>query len=350
MDVSSKTIIKILGLTAAFIGLLYLAFLTRHVLFWLVTAFSLAVAMNPLVVKLTQYMPKKSRSLATGTVFIIFFAAIVLFTITLVPPVVSQSQKLIENLPKYSDQLVAPHTLSGDFIRKYQLVDHVKQSQDQIIGRLSSASGSLVDIAKSLFSSIISATTIIVLTFFMLSEGQAWRRRFWALVPLRHRARHQRLAGHMYRSVTGYVVGKLIMSLAAAVPTAIILAILDVPSAISLGIIVGFFDLLPLIGATIGAVIVVIVALFTSSTAALVMIIFFLIYQQIENHVIQQIVFAKSVEISPLLVLVSIIFGAALGNILGALIAIPLTASAQILARDYLADHLQTEAADKTRN
>ena len=341
MKVPSKTIIKILALTAAFIGLLYLAVLTRHELFWLITAFSLAIALNPLVVKLTPLMPKKSRSLATGSVFIVLFAAIIIFTITLVPPVVSQSQKLIENLPKYSDQLVAPHTFTGDFIRKYQLVSHVKQSQGQIISRLSSASGSIVDIAKGLFSSIISATTIVVLTFFMLAEGQAWRRRFWGLVPQRHRERHQRLASHMYRTVTGYVVGKLIMSLAAAVPTAIILAILDVPSAISLGIIVGVFDLLPLVGATIGAVIVVIVALFTSSTAALVMIVFFLIYQQIENHVIQQIVFARSVEISPLLVLVSILFGAALGNVLGALIAIPLTASAQILARDYLSDHFQ---------
>ena len=330
---------KILALTAAFIGLLYLALLTRHELFWLITAFSLAIALNPLVLFTTRFMPKKNRGLAVGTVFIVLLAAITLFAFTLVPPVVSQSQKLIENLPKYSNQLVAPHTVTGDFIRKYQLVDHVKQSQDQIIGRLSSASGSIVDIAKSLFSSVISATTIIVLTFFMLSEGPAWRRRFWALVPQRHRERHQRLTAHMYRSVTGYVVGKLIMSLAAAVPTAIILAILGVPSAISLAIIVGVFDLLPLVGATIGAVIVVLVALFTSSTAAIVMIIFFLIYQQIENHIIQQIVFAKSVEISPLLVLVSILFGAALGNILGALIAIPLTASAQILARDYLSDH-----------
>src|SRR5674476_23444 len=136
MDVSSKTIIKILGLTAAFIGLLYLAFLTRHELFWLVAAFSLAVALNPLVIKTAQYMPKKSRSLATGSVFIGLSAAIGLFPMTLVPPVVSQSQKLLQDLPHYTDQLMAPHTISGDFIRKYQLVDHVKQSQDQIVSHL----------------------------------------------------------------------------------------------------------------------------------------------------------------------------------------------------------------------
>lgn len=344
MNVSSRTIIKILGITSLFIGTLYLALLTRHELFWLLTAFSLSIALNPLVAKLTPYMPRQNRGLATGVVFIALVALIVVFAVTLVPPVVSQSTKLVDNLPHYTDQLLRPNSWTGELIRKYNLVDHVKSSQSQVVSHLSSASGSLVNVAKSLFSSIISATTIIVLTFFMLSEGPAWRRRFWALVPKRHRARHQHLAAGMYRSVTGYVVGKLIMSLAAAIPTIILLAILKVPYAISLGIIVAIFDLLPLVGATIGAIIVVLVCLFTSSTAAIIMIIFFLIFQQVENHVIQPLVFSKSVEISPLLVLVSILFGAALGNVLGALIAIPLTASAQILLKDYLSEHQKRES------
>jgi predicted PurR-regulated permease PerM len=126
------------------------------------------------------------------------------------------------------------------------------------------------------------------------------------------------------------------MSLIAAVPTGILLAILHVPFAVSLAIIVGLFDLIPLVGATLGAIIVLIVCLFTSQLAAIVMLIYFLVFQQVENHVFQPFIFGKSVAISPLLVLVAVLFGAALGNILGALIAIPVVASLQILVKDYL--------------
>jgi predicted PurR-regulated permease PerM len=339
MEVSSKTILRILVLTAGFVGLLYLAYLTRHEIFWLITAFSLSLALNPLVARLTPHMPKKSRSMATGVVFIIIVAALLLFAITLVPPLFAQSEKLVQDAPHITNQLLDPTTVSGRFIHRYHLVDHIKSSQDQIVTHLTSASGSLVGVVRAFFSSAISAITIVVLTFFMLSEGPAWRRRFWALVPHTYRQRNQRLAGEMYHAVTGYVLGKIIMSLTAAIPTIILLLILRVPFAISLGIIVALFDLIPLIGATLGAIIVVIVCSFVSTTAAVVMIIFFLVYQQVENHVLQPIVFGRSVAISPLLVLVAVLFGAALGSILGALIAIPLAASLQILLKDYFRVH-----------
>ena len=336
MEVSSKTILKVLSLTAVFIGVLYLAYLTKHEIFWLITAFSLSLALNPLVAWLSQYMPLKSRGMATGLVFFVIILGLLLFAVTLVPPLVSQSEKLVQDAPHITNDLLAPNTLTGSFIRRYNLVDHIKTSQAQIVTRLSSASGSLVGVVQGLFSSAISAVTIIVLTFFMLSEGPAWRRRFWYLVPERHRERNQRIAQDMYHAVTGYVLGKVIMSLIAAVPTGILLVILHVPFAISLAILVGLFDLIPLVGATLGAIIVVIVCLFTSSTAAIVMLVYFLIFQQVENHVFQPLIFGKSVAISPLLVLIAVLFGAALGNILGALIAIPIVASLQILVKDYL--------------
>jgi predicted PurR-regulated permease PerM len=336
MEISSKTILKILAITAGFIGLLYLGYLTRHELFWLITAFSLALGLNPVVVWLTRYMPKKSRSAATGVVFMVIISGLVLFAITLVPPIVSQSEKLVHDAPHITNQLLKPNSFTGSFIRRYNLVGTVKDSQSQVVNRLASASGSLIGVVQGLFSSVISATTIIVLTFFMLSEGPAWRRRFWSIVPKRHRARHQRLTADMYRTVTSYVLGKIIMSLSAAIPTTILLLLLKVPFAVSLGVIVALFDLIPLVGATLGAIIVIIVCLFISTTSAVIMLVFFLIYQQVENHVFQPLVFGKSVSISPLLVLIAVLFGAALGNILGALIAIPVVASLQILVKDYL--------------
>lgn len=336
MEISSKTILKVLALTAAFIGILYLAYLTRHEIFWLITAFSLSLALNPVVAWLSRYMPRKSRGLATGIVFFAIIIGLMLFAITLVPPLVSQSEKLVQDAPHITNDLLAPNTITGSFIHRYNLVDRIQSSQSQIVSNLTSASGSLVGVAQSLFSSAVSATTIIVLTFFMLSEGTAWRRRFWILVPERHRERNQRIASDMYRTVSSYVLGKIVMSLIAAVPTGILLAVLHVPFAVSLAIIVGLFDLIPLVGATLGAIIVLVVCLFTSQLAAIIMLIYFLVFQQVENHVFQPLIFGKSVAISPLLVLLAVLFGAALGNILGALIAIPVVASLQILVKDYL--------------
>jgi predicted PurR-regulated permease PerM len=130
-----------------------------------------------------------------------------------------------------------------------------------------------------------------------------------------------------------------LISLIAAIAATIALSIVKIPFAIPLGILVGVLDLLPLVGATLAAVIVVVVCLFNSTTAALVMAGFFLLYQQLENNILQPLVYGRTVQLSPLMVLMSAIIGVALGGILGALVAIPVAACLQIVIRDYLQNH-----------
>jgi predicted PurR-regulated permease PerM len=340
MNIPSQTIIKILSIITGFVAILYIGYLVRTELIWIITAFSLALALNPLVGFIAKFIPVKSesvrRSLSIGVVFIGLIAAVVILAALFLPPLISQTQSFVRDIPHYYDQLLSPHSFSGGLIHKYNLVDRVKSSQGQLGSYASRAGGSAYGIVKAIFSSAIATGSILVFTIFMLNEGPTWRRRFWTFARLKDEARYQALATDMYRSVTAYVNGKLLMSLLAAIPTAVLLAILGVPYAIALGILVGLIDLIPLVGATIGAVIVLIVCLFSSLTAAFVMAIFFLIYQQVENHIFQPLIFGKSVEISSLIVLISILFGARIGGILGALIAIPVTASLQILLKDYL--------------
>jgi predicted PurR-regulated permease PerM len=334
MEVSSKTVVKVLGITALFCALLLAMYMVRLQLVWIGTAFFLAIALNPLVERFMRVMPRRSRSLAVASVFVLAGALLMFLVVALTPPLVHQTEQLAGNLPHYTDDLVRGNSVVSDQIRAFHLVDRVKNSQTELLHYASSASGSFFSIMKRVFASFAAGLTIIVLTIFMLLEGPRWVASFWHLVPEKRRRHAQHLAGLMYKAVTGYVTGYLMMSLFAAFLTMVLLTILGVPYAIPLGILVGIFDWLPLVGATIGAVIAVIAALFSSVTAAVVMVIFFVIYQQVENHILQPLVQGRTVKMSPLLVLISVLIGVGVGGILGAIVAIPIGASVQILVRD----------------
>lgn len=335
MNIPTRTIVKVLAVTFAFIGLLYFAFLTRTILVWLITAFALALALNPAVVWFQRITPKRNRLVATMMVFLLLTAAISALAVLLVPPLISQTEQLVGDLPRYTNEVTKPGTFTGDIIARYDLVDRIKASQSDFLSRLSDAGGTFVGILGGVFTSMIASLTIFGLTFFMLMEGPAWIGLFWRTQTNKHRReRLQRLAGDMYQAVGGYVLGKLVAALLAGLTTTIMLIILGVPFAVPMGLIVGILSIMPLIGATIGAIIVVAVTLFTSVSDAIIMAVFFTIYQQIENNVIQPVIFNRTVSVSPLLVFISVLLGTAIGGILGALIAIPVTASLQILAKD----------------
>jgi predicted PurR-regulated permease PerM len=320
---------------SAFVGLTFVTYLVWHQVVWLITAFFLAVALNPSVEFLAKRLPRRSRVMAAAVVFLFTICLLVFTVATLIPPLVTQTQVLLQDFPRYTDQLTQSNSLAGDFIRTHNLTEWVRANQEQVVSRISSLTGSVADIARTVLTSVAATLTILVLTFFMLLEGPQWVKLFWTMQPPKTRKHRQELAAKMYGAVTGYVNGNLLTSLIAAVSTAIMLSIIRIPFAIPLGIVIGIFDLLPLVGATIGALIVILICLFTSPTAAIIMLLFFIVYQQLENHVLQPVVYSKTIKMSPLLVLASAILGASLGGILGALLAIPFVASLQIVAKDY---------------
>jgi predicted PurR-regulated permease PerM len=141
------------------------------------------------------------------------------------------------------------------------------------------------------------------------------------------------------------VTGNLVISLIAGTLTAIVLGILGVPYAIALGLIVGILDLIPLAGATIAAIIVGTVAFLHTIVAGIVVVIFFIVYQQVENHVLQPVVYGRTVQLSPLAVLISVLVGAELAGVLGALAAIPVAGSLQVILREVLRARRQERPA-----
>ena len=148
------------------------------------------------------------------------------------------------------------------------------------------------------------------------------------------------------RTVTGYIAGNLIVSVICGVLTFAVLMVLGVPRAGLVALFVGFADLIPLVGATLGAVVAVLAALVESTTAGIVVAVFFVLYQQLENHLLQPIIFARTVQLNPLTVIVAILIAVELAGLLGALLAIPLAAMIQVIARDVWAHRrAETEAA-----
>ena len=165
--------------------------------------------------------------------------------------------------------------------------------------------------------------TIVFLTFFMLLEGGAWAERGYSFFPEHARPRVRRVCHDIYRTVGGYVTGNLLISVIAGVSASIVLLIMGVPYAVALGLVVAIFDLIPLAGATIAGIVVVGVAFLHSIQAGVVTAIFIIVYQQLENHFLQPVIYGRTVQLSPLTVLVAVLFGAELSGVIGALAAIP---------------------------
>ena len=185
------------------------------------------------------------------------------------------------------------------------------------------------------------------MTFFMLLEGPNWVDRFFSLLRPDARTRWRAVGHDIYRTVGGYVSGNLLISLIAGGLTAVVLAIMGVPYAIALGLIVAILDLIPLAGATIAAIIVGAVAFLHSVPAGIIVVVFFIVYQQVENHILQPVVYGRTVQLSPLVVLISVLIGAELAGVLGALAAIPVAGTLQVIFADWLR-HRRAQPAPET--
>jgi len=156
--------------------------------------------------------------------------------------------------------------------------------------------------------------TIIFLTFLMLFEGRDWLERCYSLFPEEARPRWRGVGHDIYKTVGGYVTGNILISLIAGASITIVLLVLGVPYAVALGLLVAFLDLIPLAGATVAGVIVTAVAFLHTVPAGIIVLVFFIVYQQLENHFLQPVIYGRTVQLSPLAVLISVLVGAELAR------------------------------------
>src|SRR5215210_2897446 len=252
-----------------------------------------------------------------------------------VPPLVDGVNELSENLGGYLDDLRENETFA-EYDDKYDITENLQEQANNLPSRLGDAAGTLRDVTVGVFARFVQLFSILVITFFLLMDGHrildfGYRQ----MSPLRE-GRLRALASDISDAISGYVFGNFVISILAGIVTFVTLTILDIPFAVPLAVLFAFFDLIPLIGATLGGILVGIVVAFVSFPVGLLIWVGVLIvYQQIENNMIQPYVYGRTVQIHPLVVIVAVLIGSALLGILGALIAIPAAAAFQSVVRGW---------------
>jgi predicted PurR-regulated permease PerM len=331
-----RTIFAILGILLGVAVVLYILWVARHVLSWLLIALFLALALNP-AVEFLQRHGIRSRGLAAGVTFLIAIAVVAGFGFLFIPTLVDQVNSFANKVPDYVHDLTQGRGRLGFLETKYHVVERVKAAvSNGGVSKFAVGAGAAVSVTKSVLTAIVATLTIVFMTFFMLLEGPDWLNRIFGLASEEQQPRWRRVGHDIYRTVGGYVTGNLLISLIAGVTSGLMLWIVGVPYAVALGLLVALLDLIPLAGATIAAVLVVLVAIAAAGTTeAIIVGAFFLLYQQLENHVIQPLVYGRTVQLSPLAVLVSVLIGAQIAGVLGALAAIPIAGTLQVLLVDY---------------
>jgi predicted PurR-regulated permease PerM len=331
-----RAILVVIGIVLATAFSLWLVWLTKGVLLWIVIAAFLATALNPAVEWLMRHGVRR-RGGAVAIVFLAALAVIVGIAWTFVPTLVNEVNDFAQAVPDYVDDLTKGRGPLGFLERDYQIVERIRDAIEKSgVGGVLGLSSTAVGVAKGVVTAVVAVLTISFLTLFMLLEGPSWVERIYGLVPDHHQPRVRRIGSEVYRAIGGYVAGNLAISFVAGTATAIVLSILGVPFAFALALIVALLDLVPLAGATIAAVIVTTVAFLDSTTSGIVVLVFFVIYQQFENHILQPVVYGKAVRLSPLAVLVAVLIGAELAGVIGALGAIPAAAAIQVILRELL--------------
>jgi predicted PurR-regulated permease PerM len=343
-----RTVLLVIGILIAVAAILKILWISRHVVAWIFIATFLALALNPAVDWLERRFGNR-RGLATGVVFVAALVAIAGIGALFIPTLVSQVNDFANKVPDYLDDLTKGRGRLGFLQTKYHLVDKARDALEQGgAKKLFGLSGTAIALTKSVITVVIATLTIAFMTFFMLLEGPAWVERGYSLLSPKSQTRWRGIGRDVYRTVGGYVTGKLLISLIAGTATTIVLLLTGVKYAVALGLIVAILDLIPLAGATIAAIIVGIVAFLHSIVAGIVVVVFFVIYQQVENHVLQPVVYGRTVQLSPLAVLISVLIGAELAGVLGALAAIPVAGSLQVILREFLRGRRQEAPAAGT--
>jgi predicted PurR-regulated permease PerM len=331
-----RTILAILGLVLVVWGLIRVLSIARSVIVWFLIALFLAMAINPLVEWL-QRRGLKRRGSAVAAAYLSVLVGIAVIAATFVPTLVRNVNSFANATPGYVEDLTAGRGRLGFLQTKYHVVDRVReQVEEGGAKKLLGLSGTALAITRSVINIVVGIVTIAFLTLFMLLEGPRWLERLYGLLPPESRPRWEAVGRDVYRTVGGYVTGNLMISLIAGTLTTIVLLIMGVPYAVALGLIVAILDLIPLAGATIAAIIVSSVAFLHSIPAGIVVLVFFILYQQFENHVLQPLVYGRTVQISPLAVLVAVLVGAEIAGVIGALGAIPVAGTIQVILVDYL--------------
>jgi len=337
VDSAPRAIARTVLIVVAVLLLLYVIYLLRKPLSWLVIAGFIAIAAAGPVNVLQRHM---KRGFAIALVYLGFALVPIGLGALLVPPLVSEAVDLAQNAPEYAadvEEYVQDNETLSNLNEDYDITTKISEEAEKLPDKIPDAAGVLGDIGVGLVNSIFAGVTIFILSIFMVAAGPRWVSSFVEAQRPEHAERIDRTLRRIANAVGNYVGGALLQATIAGVSAFIVLTILGIPFAGPLAVLVFIFDLIPVVGATIANFLVGIVVAITGDFPVdlIVWVVFAIVYQQVENYVIQPQIQRRATEIEPFIVLFSVLCGATLFGIIGALLAIPTAASIQIAIHEW---------------
>ena len=317
-----------------------LAYRLRDVLLLIVVAGFIALILNPFVVFVQRRVRRRGPAVAVVTIWaILVFAGL---AIAFGYPLANGLTHLSHRLPEYVRDAAQGHGWIGHLVRRFHLTEWVTRNAPNLEALGAKLARPALTFGKGAVSVLAALATVAALVLLLLLEGPLMRRNLLGLMSPPRAARYARVAHEINQSVTGYVLGDLLTSLIAGVVVFVALAATGVPFPLLWALWVALVDFLPMIGGALAGIPTVLFAASHSLTAGIVTLAVFVGYQQLENHVLNPVVMSRTVNVNPLLVLVSILIGSSIGDWFGgyfgafvaALLSIPCAAALQVVVRE----------------
>lgn len=319
--------------------------ISARVLLWIVLSVLLAIMLNPLVDRFERRVHCR-RSISVAAVMAGLTLVCGALGFIVVNPLVSEGTNIATNLPTFLEDARAGKGTAGNLVKRFNLDENLSEEKLREFGRdLTTGSFS---IAKEVGNALAAIVTILTLTILLLAEGPRLVAAVGRQIPPKYADRAARVGRECARSVSGYMAGNLLISVVAGTMSFTFLTIADVPFAGVLAVWVALTDLIPLVGAVLGAAVTVLIAFIDSPGVGIAALIFFLLYQVFENNVLQVGVMSRTVKLDPLSVLIAMLLGIELLGFVGAFVAIPFAGILQVVIRDLWGARqlrLQTVAA-----
>ncbi len=301
----------------------------RSVIVLIAVALFLAIGLNPAVEWLAARGMR--RGFAVGVVFIVVIGAFVGFGFAVVPPLVEQSNTFAKDLPGYLDDLRRNGTVRR-LDNQYDIIAKAKDYVDS--GKLGvKLFGGIVGVGRIVVSALFSALSLLIMTLYFLAALPSMKRQAYRLVPATRRERVTLLTDEVLVRIGGFVSGALTVAFIAGLSSYIFLLVLGLPYALALAVLIAILDLVPLVGATVGAVAVSAIAFTQSTVVGVSCIVFYIAYQQLENYVVYPRVMRRAVDVPAPVTVVAVLLGGALLGVVGALLAIPVAAAVLLVIR-----------------
>ena len=331
---SSSAVFRNVFVVASAVLLIYCLYALRKLLMLVFIALFLAVGMDPAIRRLQGWGMKRGQAVAVILLGVVGFLAA--FVAAVVPPLVEQVTEFATNLPDYVRDLAENNERIREYVSQQNIAERLQDATRDIPAQIGSSFGTVVGVAGSVLATIFNTLTVLVLTIYFSLSFTRMREGSLKLVPKSKRERVQSIMDPILTKIGGYIAGNVVISIVAGVVSFVFLAIIGVPFPVALALWVAIADLIPLVGATLGAVPAVLVAFFHSPGTGIAAVAFFVVYQQLENYLVAPRVMTKAVDLSPAAVLVAALSGGALLGVPGVLMAIPAAAALKLVATEIV--------------